>query len=69
MEYEEEKSNFKIFKVIKSMSTTRFSHYLLSNTFNDNTIKDLILIFYMGLPNTTIEGTVEKIQFNSIINF
>ena len=29
------KSNFKIFKVIKSTSTTEFNHVLLSITFND----------------------------------
>ena len=30
-----EKSNFKIFKVMKSTSNSIFSHYLLSITFDD----------------------------------
>ena len=53
-------SNFKIFKVIKSMSQTKISHYLLSSTFNDK-FKDLILIFYILVPNTTIKGTMKNI--------
>ena len=31
----EKQSNFEIFKVMKYTSKTKFSHYLLSNTSND----------------------------------
>ena len=55
-------SNFKIFKVIKSMSQTKISHYLLSSTFNDK-FRDLILLFYILVPNTTIKGTMKNIWF------
>ena len=40
------KSNFKIFKVMKSTSKTRFIHYLLSDTLRMS-FEDLMLIFYI----------------------
>ena len=47
---------------MKSTSEIKINHYLLSNTFNDN-FADLILIFYILVPNTTIEGTMKEIKF------
>lgn len=35
----EKKSNFKIFKVMNSISNTKFNNYILSNTFNDEYIQ------------------------------
>ena len=46
---------------MKSTSEIKSNHYLLSNTFNDN-FADLILIFYILVPNTTIEGTMKRNQ-------
>ena len=36
--------NFKMFKVVKFMFKTKFSHYFLSSIFHDK-FEDLILIF------------------------
>ena len=44
---------------MKSTPKTKFSHYLLSNIFNDF-FEDLILTFYIWVPNTTIEGIMER---------
>ena len=40
------KSNFKIFKVMRSILKPRFSHYLLRNTLMIS-FEDLILIFHI----------------------
>ena len=62
-ECEEKKFNFKIFKVMKSKSNAKISHYHLSNTFDDG-FGNLILIFYIWVPNIKIESTLwKKIQF------
>jgi hypothetical protein len=53
------KSNLGIFKVMKSTSETKFGHYLLSTTLNDN-FEDLILMSCIWVPNTTKEGTMKK---------
>ena len=44
-----EKSNFKIFKVMKSTSNSIFSHYLLSITFDDKFLKTHIDILYSSI--------------------
>jgi hypothetical protein len=53
------KSNLGIFKVMKSTFETKFGHYLLSTTLNDN-FEDLILMSCIWVPNTTKEGTMKK---------
>lgn len=49
---------------MRFLSKIQFSYFLFSITFNEN-FKDLILIFCIGVLNTTLEGTTErkKIQF------
>ena len=42
------KSNFKLFKVIKSRSKPRLSHYPLSKTFNDKFWKSRLYILYLS---------------------
>ena len=42
------KSNFKIFKVMKSTSKTKFSHYLLRNTLNDKFWRSYVDILYLS---------------------
>ena len=44
-EYEKKKSNFKIFKVMKSISKTTFSYYLFKSTFNVKKIPSWYSIF------------------------
>ena len=51
--------NFKIFKVMKSTSTTIFSQYLLSNTLMIS-FEDLIMIFYIWIYKTTIESVMKQ---------
>ena len=58
-DYEENKSNLKIFKVMKSMSKTRISHCLLSNTFNDKFWRSLLDI-YIWVPHIAKEDTMKK---------
>jgi hypothetical protein len=42
-------SNFEIFKVMKSMSKTIFSHCYFSSTLNDKSLEDLIFhVLYLG---------------------
>ena len=53
------KKKFKIIKVMKFTSKTKFKHLLLNITFND-TFKDLILVFYTWVLNTTIEVNMKK---------
>ena len=51
---------------MKSTSTTKFGHYLLSNILNDK-FEDLISMFYIWAPNITIKGAMKKSNLNNIL--
>ena len=57
------KSNYKIFKVLKSLSKPKFSHFFGASVLIIS-LEDLILVFYIWVFNKTIEATMQKkIQF------
>ena len=56
------KFKFNIFKVMKLMFKIIFSQLLLRITFDDR-FEDLILIFYIWVPNLTIEVIMKNNQF------
>ena len=58
----EKNSNFKVFKVMKSTSKPYIA-ITFWIVFLMISFEDLIFIFYIWMPNTTIEGTKKKNQF------
>ena len=49
----------KYLRLLKSTSKTKFSHYLLSNSLMISFV-DLVLIFYIWVPNTIIKDVMKK---------
>lgn len=58
-----ENVQLQIFKVMKTMFKTRFSHYILSNIILSILWRCHLGILYLSTYNTTIKGAMNQIYF------